>query len=481
MSLYKPVRRGRLSAAAVALALWALLGAAGGGGSASAEAPQAAAQSATTTRFTAARAGEALLLLTAYAPYTDWGVAGRESAVVTVTLDGKFSQDVVLFNGAASYTYRVSLGPVGAGWHTVDAAYNAEKSRPGARGAVVQALAVEVTTPDSVLWQVRRHSPIVYGRNLPEVEGSYENNYTDAPMLMYYTASRDAAGNTTIEYTLIWSNEDGGTDTPALMARWGRTTDVEWVYKVKLDPGARIISETYQAPAHNELPYKGVKLGRHPMLQTSTINNNLSPVLNPAVSSGYRFFLDPSRALPAGRAREVLMDQHPWSYRVMAKEVIRERKIETTPSPRTRAVSDQRNYVYIELDKVTTYPTPPRPGTGVGTAIVVQVKGDPNWYKSHHNVATWSVERDGPAATSVELPPGAGVGDIAYIRALAVPFTYDTTGRYPPPAEYAVQVTRINRAFFLDGSYLPRASFFRWAGSARLTPASRHAVLWRAP
>ena len=39
-------------------------------------------------------------------------------------------------------------------------------------------------------------------------------------------------GNRTIEYTMIWSNEDGGTNTPALMARWGRTTDIEWIYRV---------------------------------------------------------------------------------------------------------------------------------------------------------------------------------------------------------------------------------------------------------
>ena len=40
---------------------------------------------------------------------------------------------------------------------------------------------------------------------------------------------------------MIWSNEDGGTNTPALMARWGRTTDIEWIYRVVLDRAGAIV------------------------------------------------------------------------------------------------------------------------------------------------------------------------------------------------------------------------------------------------
>jgi hypothetical protein len=40
-------------------------------------------------------------------------------------------------------------------------------------------------------------------------------------------------------------------------------------------------------------------------------------------------------------------------------------------------------------------------------------------------------------------------------------------------------VTSINRGFFLDRSYLPRASFVTWTGSITLTPAQPTAVLWQ--
>ena len=76
----------------------------------------------------------------------------------------------------------------------------------------------------------------------------------------------------------MWSNEDGGTPTPALMAQWGRTTDIEWVYRVEVErqgppcarhggvPGARPRDAESSAGAYD---------GTHPLLQTCTSNNNV--------------------------------------------------------------------------------------------------------------------------------------------------------------------------------------------------------------
>ena len=68
-----------------------------------------AAQAAT---FKAKRTGEAYLTVRALAPGADWGRKGRESAVLTIRLDGRYNQDVVLFNGATATDYKVALGPV---------------------------------------------------------------------------------------------------------------------------------------------------------------------------------------------------------------------------------------------------------------------------------------------------------------------------------------------------------------------------------
>src|SRR4051794_26185861 len=90
--------------------------------------------------------GEALLDLTASAPGTDWGKSGSESAVVTVTLDGEYNQDVVLFAGEEQFTYQLALGTIKAGRHTIEVAFNKEKSPAGATGAQIQNLSTQVVS-----------------------------------------------------------------------------------------------------------------------------------------------------------------------------------------------------------------------------------------------------------------------------------------------------------------------------------------------
>ena len=165
----------------------------------------AGAAEAKTKRFTVQRAGEGRLALTMSAPGTGWDRKGRESAVVTVKLDGRPVADVVAFMGAQRFTYRPALGRVGKGRHRVSVAFARAKSPRGARRVKVGSL--RVTTTRDV---VARYSPIVYGRDLPEVAGRYENNRTDVPLLAYHELRPEAGGGRTIEYTVIWSNEDGG-------------------------------------------------------------------------------------------------------------------------------------------------------------------------------------------------------------------------------------------------------------------------------
>lgn len=423
--------------------------------------------------FTMEEPGEALLDLTALALGTGWGKEKAESAVVTVKLDGEYNQDVVLFAGREKFTYPVALGAVEAGRHTVEVSFNRKKSRPGARGAEIRRLRAEVVPAGDEAALVHRYSPILYGRNLPEIPGRYENNYTDVPMLMYHTMSNDELGNTGIEYTVIWSNEDGGRNTPALMARYGRSTDIEWIYRVTVSPQGLLLREEYQGPGHTTVPYEGTKEGDHPLLVTATNNNNQTQ-LTPANDTGYRFFMDPSQTLPEGRARETVMDRSPWTYPIMARELAREGEIEHSKNPTaTPEVSNQRNYLYLEFDKGTT-----PPGVQVGTAIVVKLKGDGKLYTSHHGIPDRSITRDDPAATTVELPPGTRAGDVEEVRALAVPTNPDGA---EVPRDYRIDFTNINRAFFLDKGYLPKASFIEWEGNVILTDEDPEARVWRAP
>jgi hypothetical protein len=418
-----------------------------------------------TATLDADHAGEAKLALTASAPGADWGIAGKESALLEVLLDGRPVTNVVTFNGAAPLEYDVALGRVSAGSHQITVVLDAAKS-PVAN-AVVSDLKPSLDPADDL---VARYAPILYGRNLPEIPGAYENVNTDVPLLSYHTSSVDAQGNRTIEYTMIWSNEDGGTNTPSLMARWGRTTDIEWLYRVTLDPSGNRISDLYQSTGHGTVPFDGVREDDHALLQVTTSNNNMSAVTDPAKSSGYRFFLDTADQLqPATHAREEIMDAHPWSYQAMDKEMIREGKVEAVADPNTQAMSDQRNYLYAVVRKATSYATPPRSGSWAGVALAAQVGGV--WYTSHKGVAGNSIQRDDPAATTIELPHGTTAADVQALKAVAVP--------NGTPGDYSIDVTAINRGFLLGDDYLPGTSFVNWAGKETLTPQRTEAVLWQ--
>jgi len=435
-------------------------------------APAAHAAALAGAQFVVGSATEVRLAFRASAPGSDWGRARHEAAVLAIEVDGRMVGDVVAAAGARPTVYRVALGHLRRGSHIVSVWLDRAISSPGVRRARAGKLRIGLADPSD---RVAQYAPVLYGRDLPEVPGRFENNHTDAPLLAYHTSAKDSAGRTTIEYSVVWSNEDAGTDASALMARWGRTTDIEWVYRVTLDRRGRKLSDAYQGPNHATLPFTGARKHHHPLLRTATGNNNVVPVSRAAAASPYRFPLDAARSLPAGRAREAMMDADPWTYAVMAKEMAREGRLESPASPDTPALSDQRDYLFAEVDKTTSYPSTPALGSWTGVALQAQLRGSDRWYASNHEAPDWSIQRDDPAATTIELPPGTTVDQLAAVRAVAVP-----VGN-PPPPDYRITVSRLRRGFMLSKRYLPGDAILDWSGTVTLSPAAPQAVLWRAP
>ena len=323
--------------------------------------------------------------------------------------------------------------------------------------------------PGDPSYTALRYAPVVYGRNLPELGDANQNATTDTPLIAWHeSGSSSVPGGTRLTYSVVWSNEDGGTNTPALMARWGRTTDIEWIYAVDVDANGERVpgSDVYQAPNHQTLTFKGHYDGDHAELETCTSNNNMCDV----VDNQMRFFPSALQTRPATKAREYLMDVNPWTYLVMAKEMIREGKIEA-PSDTTAAtpeVSDQRNYLYAVVKKTTEGVN--NGSSWVGVSLGVRLTSGDTVYLSNHVDPTWSLQRDDPAATTVELPAGTTTDDIAEITARRVVVGTDTG--------VPVRVTAIDRAFLLDQAYLPQASFLSWTGDVHLTADQPTAVLW---
>ncbi|TDD32589.1 hypothetical protein E1287_22155 [Actinomadura sp. KC06] len=417
--------------------------------------------------FTAPRDGEAVISFAASAPGVSWARKGAEAAVVAISVDGRHVTDLVV-PSSEPVSRSLGLGHVGPGKHEVTLRF-ARGSASAAHRVTLQRPAVEVPDADAV---ALRHAPIVVGRTGWPLGDPYQNATTDTPLVAWHeTRPAAAPGHRIIEYSVVWSNEDGGTDSPALMARWGRTTDIEWVYRVEVDESGDRVDGTavYQAPMHMTLQFRGRYEGDHPVLQTCTSNNNMCDVISP--KPPLRFLLDASRTRPDGRAREVVMDREPWTYRIAAQEMAREGKIETPSDPATREVGDQRTYLFVEFAKKTGSPT--GSGSVPGVALGVRLKDDPSTlYRSDHDQPTWSIDRDGAVATTVELPEGTTVSDIASIEALRRPTGSGDNGA---PAT----VTSINRGFFLDDSYLPQPSSIDWKGSVTVTQEKPSAVVWR--
>lgn len=416
--------------------------------------------------FVAHRSGEAVLTLASQAPGASWQTKGSESAVVSVHVDDRYVTDIVIPSDQAT-TRSFTIGQLKAGHHTLWLEFAADRSPRGVSSARLSRIAVNVHDENSDEGLVLRHSPVLYGRNVPALGSQFQSATTDTPLISYHEVlPATTPGHKILQYTIVWSNEDGGTDSPALMARWGRTTDIEWAYSVEVDAKGRAVPGTgiYQAPNHETLKFAGTFEGERPLLETCTSNNNMCD----QVDDPMRFSLSALEALPTGEAREHQMDVNPWTYPVMAQEMLREGQIESPSDATTVQVGDQRSYLYIGVAHTAT---PTAHSIAVGLAIGVRLKGDDTLYTSHHGIPTSSVNRDGTAATTVELPAGTQPSDIAEVVALRTPIV--ETGA-------TLEVTKISRAFFLNEDYLPGPSFLDWSGSQTLTPQTPSAVLWSA-
>lgn len=136
-----------------------------------------------------------------------------ESAVLTIFVDSKYkdrNQDIVLFNGEQPFIYQVLLGRLGAGNHILQFYFDGEKSSPKASFIHIEKWDIIPIISDDEKYDIIRLSPILYGRE--------DNYYTDTPLLIWHEIEFEGS-NKWIKYSIIWSNEDGGTISSNLIAR----------------------------------------------------------------------------------------------------------------------------------------------------------------------------------------------------------------------------------------------------------------------
>ena len=254
---------------------------------------------------------------------------------------------------------------------------------------------------------------MLFGRNVATSGGLLQNDHTDTPLVAWHQILPAAKpGHSMIEYSVAWSNEDGGTPAPALMAQWGRTTDIEWIYRVEVDAHGRRVpgSGVFQGPNHATSAFHGVYDGTHPLLQTCTSNNNVCdrPTLKalPEAQDPMRFALSTRDVLAADQPREHEMDLHPWTYQVMAREMLREHDVTDPASdPSLPGLADQRTYLYLALDQAPARrqrrPRSRRRPEERTHDVHLGPRGLPSLFTVHR----WAGRDDGQAPGRVRRPP----------------------------------------------------------------------------
>jgi hypothetical protein len=274
------------------------------------------------------------------------------------------------------------------------------------------------------------------------------------PVFMWYEIESTARGRR-YRYSVIFTNEDGGTPADRLMATWGRTTDIEYLYSVEIDRNGAILEEDIQGPEHKILPFDGRREGRHPLLWVSTDNNMVLAEGATRVRYAPAPILFPLLEL----SREAVMDAHPWLYAVMTHELMREGKIVAGAPPGQGTIADPRRFVFVE-------------GCGeVGdTALAFALRVDdgpqratPMWVPSDRGIAEYRIIRNGCFRAAIPLPANAGVKDV---RALRV----DAFARSGKAADATARLHAINSVFALDDGFVPGRSILKWEGQAILRP-----------
>jgi hypothetical protein len=339
--------------------------------------------------FTTGPAAMAVVSLAATDACVGVASATRRASAVAVWVDGRYDHELLLFPGSGRNRYDTLLGPLGAGRHDVNLRHSAfwEPSPCLQTGDP----AVDVVDAGQRRHALLQRAPVL------ELRADTVGEQTDLP-LFEYVEELIEDGVRQLRYTVVFSHEDGGTQTRALFARWGRTADIEQVYEASLR-GGQVVKEAFQGPDHETLQFRGRRRGGVPILLVATLNNMVSdrgrgiaPV-RPVPES-----VDLSKA-----TRESTLDSRPWAYRVMGHELAAEGRI-SPHAPNDdrwlRVAPDPREHLYLEARLTLDH--------AVAAAWARDRNGRRFW--SHYGRDSLTINRTGWVRTAIAVGPDPGSG-----------------------------------------------------------------------
>ncbi len=334
-----------------------------------------------------------------------WEKKDAEAAVLTVFVDGKYNQDAILFAGEKSFEYQMLLGKYNSSdEHQITIVLNKARSAPNVENVKIQSAFstffedLTITKPPDrsiPAYLATLNAPLIYLRP------NTIDKFSDIPLLTYYEIFDEPENIKKIRYTTIFTNEDGGTQSAALMARWGRMTDIEWIYEMRVSETGGILSQIYQGANHETRNFQGKRFGSHPLIFDATVNNNFADAgCSPLRVSPLLVQTDLSNGL-----RENVMDAFPWTYRIMAEEATRENRI-NSKNLSANTIDNLQNYLYVEVYSEND---------SAAVAVEVQMT-DGKTSRSDSGDARLRVDRSGYKRIAVRLPsPNSSLKSLSLI------------------------------------------------------------------
>ena len=392
-----------------------------------------------------------------------WASPDKTTAMLILEVDGRYSQHLALTRGEGPVDYAVSLGTLHAGTHRLRIRLDRAWTPAAVRDVAISDVRVAAVAGDSAEHRALAFAPVLHPR--PNELG----HYTDVPLIMWYETDQTPRGMR-IRYSVIFSNEDGGTPADRLLATWGRLTDIEYVLGIEFDHEGRVLDATYQAPSHKILPYRRIVPGRHPVLWVVTDNNMVS-------DHGRTHPLFAPVPVPfdlSATSREAVMDAQPWSYLVSSQEAFREGRVDESAPADSHHIADPRRYVYVEAcaetrDAVLTF------------GVAVDGPGGRRWFESDAGHKEYKIVRqtsefpNGCFRGAVALPADAEAAPLAAMRFHAYTRPPAKDEAPLPAGTGTATVVRVNKVFRLDRDFRPGPGLFTWQGTLPLTsdgPAS---------
>ena len=420
--------------------------------------------------FTVERPSEVTAVVAARCGGCSWASPAKTAAMLILDVDGKYSQHLPVTRGEGPADCPVSLGRLAAGTHRLAIRIDRGWTPKAVRDVSIPDVRTRAFAEDAPEYRALAFAPGLHPRP------NELRRFTDVPLVLWYETDATPRG-TRIRYSVVFSNEDGGTPADRLLATWGRLTDIEYVLGVELDREGRVLEATYQAKDHRILPYRGLVSGRRPALWVVTDNNMVSesgvtkPVFAPA----------PVPFDLAATSREAVMDAQPWTYQVSSQEALREGRVTENPAPGSHRIFDTRRYVYVEACAETRDAT-------LTFGVAVDGPGGLRWSESDAGQKEYRIVRqssefpNGCFRGAAALPADAADAPLRALRFRA--YTRRTREGEPPipPGTAAATLVRVNKVFRLGPDYLPGPSLFEWKGSLPLVvdgPAGEIAVAIR--